>query len=249
MTTKILSIGNSFSDDSHAYLYQIAAADDVDIKTVNLYIGGCSLELHCHNIDTGEACYEYRLNGEYTGQMSSILDGLKEEDWDYITIQQASHDSGILNSYYPYTEKLLAYIRSCCPNAKIYLHETWAYETDSDHDAFVRYDYSQDKMYAAVKSCYGQIQHEFHLPMIPSGDLIQTLRKTSAFDYANGEPSLCRDGFHMSLSYGRYALAALWYKILLNGDIEHNTWLPEEFKDQMTAEKIVLIKQVIENLS
>lgn len=248
MNKKILSIGNSFSDDSHAYLYQMAAADHADIKTVNLYIGGCSLELHCHNIDTGEAAYEYRLNGEYTGRMCSILDALQEEEWDCITLQQASHDSGILDSYYPYTKKLLDYVREYCPNAKLYVHETWAYEVDSDHDAFVRYNHNQEEMYRALKDCYEQIANEFHLAIIPAGDLIQKLRSTPEFDYRNGAPSLCRDGFHMSLSYGRYALAALWYKVLLNGDIQNNTWLPKDYKEEMTDQNVALIKQTINEL-
>ena len=47
---KILAIGNSFSQDATHYLHQIAAADQVDMKVVNLYIGGCSLERHWNNI-------------------------------------------------------------------------------------------------------------------------------------------------------------------------------------------------------
>ncbi len=42
----ILAIGNSFSQDATRYLYDIALSDNVNIKVVNLYIGGCSLELH-----------------------------------------------------------------------------------------------------------------------------------------------------------------------------------------------------------
>ena len=35
---KILSIGNSFSDDAHAYLYDLAKQRDIDLKLVNLVI-------------------------------------------------------------------------------------------------------------------------------------------------------------------------------------------------------------------
>ena len=49
---KILAIGNSFSQDATHYLQQIAAADTVDMKVVNLYIGGCSLERHWNNIQS-----------------------------------------------------------------------------------------------------------------------------------------------------------------------------------------------------
>ena len=53
----ILAIGNSFSQDATHYLHQIAEADGVETKVVNLYIGGCSLERHWQNIVTGAADY------------------------------------------------------------------------------------------------------------------------------------------------------------------------------------------------
>lgn len=247
MKTKILSIGNSFSADAQAYLQQMAETDGIELKTVNLYIGGCSLMQHCQNMESKEDCYEYYLNGvEDPKCMISLEEALLEDEWDVITIQQSSHDSGILESYYPYTEKLLDYVRTMRPNAAIWLHETWAYETDSDHELYVRYHNNQKEMYAALKKCYEQIRREFALPMIPAGDLIQALRETKEFDYQNGAPSLCRDGFHMSLSYGRYAVAALWYKILLNGNVMDNTFLPEKEALDMTAERVDVIKKMVE---
>ncbi len=42
----VLSIGNSYTQDSHRYLSRIARADGVDLKTVNLYVGGCGLSMH-----------------------------------------------------------------------------------------------------------------------------------------------------------------------------------------------------------
>ena len=47
--------------------------------------------------------------------------------------------------------------------------------------------------------------------IIPSGTVIQKLRETvPEFDYKNGGMSLNRDGFHLSLDYGRFAAAATW---------------------------------------
>lgn len=47
---KILSIGNSFSQDAQRYLHRLAKHEGVQLKTVNLYIGGCSLQRHYENI-------------------------------------------------------------------------------------------------------------------------------------------------------------------------------------------------------
>ena len=40
---KVLSIGNSFSQDAQKWLHQLAAENGVELQAVNLYIGGCTL--------------------------------------------------------------------------------------------------------------------------------------------------------------------------------------------------------------
>ena len=65
-TIKLLVVGNSFGDDCTHYLHQVARADGVDIKAVNLYIGGCSLYRHYRNMLSGEAVYDYQINGFFT---------------------------------------------------------------------------------------------------------------------------------------------------------------------------------------
>ncbi len=47
---KILAIGNSFSQDATRYLQDIAASAGEELFVRNLYIGGCSLEMHSKNI-------------------------------------------------------------------------------------------------------------------------------------------------------------------------------------------------------
>ena len=58
---KVLSIGNSFSQDAQRYLHRLAKEDGTFIKCVNLYIGGCSLQTHYINmlenkLTDGAAC-------------------------------------------------------------------------------------------------------------------------------------------------------------------------------------------------
>lgn len=60
---KILTVGNSFSDDSMEYVAQIALATGVkEVKLGNLYIGGCTLATHADNARSNAAAYEYRVN-------------------------------------------------------------------------------------------------------------------------------------------------------------------------------------------
>ena len=41
---KILSIGNSFSQDAQHFLHDLSMHGEEEIYSVNLFIGGCSLE-------------------------------------------------------------------------------------------------------------------------------------------------------------------------------------------------------------
>ncbi len=224
---KLLSIGNSFSQDTQAYLHDMAAAGGISIKAGNLYIGGCSLQQHWENASGDHAAYSYEENGEETGRTVSIRQALQQDDWDIVTFQQASHDSGLPETYEPYLSKLTAYVRTLLPTAKQVLHQTWAYETDSGHPAFSQnYESNQKLMYERLCGCYKQEAARHHMPLIPCGTVIQHLRETKPFDYQHGGRSLCRDGFHMDIPYGRYAVSAVWFETLLNGDIGRNPYLP-----------------------
>ncbi|MCL2461233.1 MAG: DUF4886 domain-containing protein [Defluviitaleaceae bacterium] len=228
---KVLSIGNSFSQDAHAYLHTMSECDgpgiNTKINTVNLYIGGCSLKTHWENAQSGEKCYQREENGVGGGETVSLSEGLSSEAWDIVTFQQASHDSGLPETYFPYLRLLLDYAGARAPQAAKMLHETWAYETDSAHEMFYRYGRDQQAMYLALKAAYGEASARLGLPLIPCGDVIQALRGEKPFDYENGGVSLCRDGFHLSCVYGRYAAAATWYETLAGG-LSANGFLPPE---------------------
>lgn len=245
----ILAIGNSFSQDATHYLHQIAEADGVETKVVNLYIGGCSLERHWANVQSGAKDYLYELNGKSTERYVSVQEALQEEKWDYIVTQQASHDSGWAETYEPFLGSLVDYIRKQVSGAKILIQETWAYEIGSTHGNFPRYHNSQQEMYERLSSAYNEAAHRHGLKLIPCGDVIQKLRKTPPFVYAEGGISLCRDGFHMNYIYGRYALAAVWYKTITGNSVAENTYIPiTPFApdEKVDTESLRVVKDTIE---
>ncbi|MGN1094749.1 MAG: DUF4886 domain-containing protein, partial [Eubacteriales bacterium] len=101
-TIKILAIGNSFSVDAMEYLYNICA--DAGIENIvlgNLYIGGCSLDTHWNNIKSGAAAYTYYKNtsGKWVSYTKGIPATVWEDDWDFITVQQVSQNSGMPDTY------------------------------------------------------------------------------------------------------------------------------------------------------
>ena len=98
----VLSIGNSFSDDAQRYLHDLSLAEGTEIDCVNLYIGGCPLKVHWENVVNDATAYAYMHNGRMIHCQdddeqlvrANILQTLTSREWDVITLQQASHDSG-----------------------------------------------------------------------------------------------------------------------------------------------------------
>ena len=124
---KVLSIGNSFSQDAQRYLHNLGEVNGKNIKCVNLYIGGCTLRQHYLNLLDDEKSYKFEFNGSDTGIRISIREALKSDEWDYVTIQQASHQSFDFDTYIPYIQKLKKYVFNIFAKVKIALHQTWAY--------------------------------------------------------------------------------------------------------------------------
>ncbi len=224
---KILAIGNSFSEDATYYLKKIADSAGTDVTVVNLYIGGCTLQTHAENILADAAAYRYEENGLYTPRMASIRETLQEDTWDIVTVQQQSGNAGVYESYQPHLQTVLDCVKQYAPGARIYFHQTWAYEVGSSHPDFAFYGNDQQTMRRTISDTVARICRENgDLPIIPSGDVIGRVRENPAFNVAQGGRSICRDGFHMDVVYGRYLLGLVWYVTLLNGRVEDVTFVP-----------------------
>ena len=257
---KILAVGNSFSQDATHYLHQIAAADGVEMKVVNLYIGGCSLKQHAENIESGAQAYLYEengspylceKNGEVVERYVSVLEALQSDEWDFVITQQVSQESGMIDTFYPYIDTVADYLKRHAPQAELLLHETWAYEIDSLHGGFLNYHQNQEEMYQKVSETYKTVASRLGVRIIPSGDAVQALRKKAPFVYEDGGMSLCRDGFHMNLIYGRYLLAAVWYKTLTGNSVTNNIYVPSTklAPNAVCREHILnVVKQTVEEV-
>ena len=108
---KILSIGNSFSDDAQRYLREIAKHEGIEIETLNLCIGGCSLERHADNVKTGKREYFYHYNGDVEcNDLITLDEGIAMREWEIVTLQQVSTESFKEDSFYPYIYEVAAYV-------------------------------------------------------------------------------------------------------------------------------------------
>ena len=229
---KILSIGNSFSQDAHRWLYDVCKSAGKEIYNVNLYYGGCSLYSHWDFYVNDRAEYDYEIKGVPTRKVT-LCEALTAEKWDIITYQQASHESGKYERYQPFLCDLHKVVKEACPDAKFYIHKTWAYEIDSTHGSFVLYNSDQHYMYECLSDAYAKAAESINAEIIPSGDVIQYLRdNTKEFDYKNGGLSLNIDGFHLSHGYGRYAASITWYCKLFGGNANDVLFVPEMCDDE-----------------
>ena len=118
-----------YSNWSYLKNHELAAAEGQECIIANMYIGGCSLERHLNNARKDLKAYIYQkigLNGVrcQTNNMT-LSNALKDEPWDYISLQQASGFSGIYDSYTPFLPELIHYIKTfISPKTKLIWHQT-----------------------------------------------------------------------------------------------------------------------------
>jgi len=203
----ILSIGNSFSHDPHAYLHTIAEADGYDLTCFNLFVGGNVLANAYRNSLSDDRIFEIAMNGCPVGFKVSLKEALLNRTWDVITLQQMSLDSVNYDTYQPYLDRLVDFIRLCAPKSRIAIQQTWAYGQDCSLLSNELGYGDRAEMFSALKAAYDTAARDIDPDLfIPSGELFEELLES-------GVDGIYSDGMHASRGIGRYALGLLWYRI------------------------------------
>ena len=218
LVIRVLCIGNSFSWDAvEQELVPLCAQKGVEVEIHNLYYGGCSLQQHAEFLLKDTAAYSHRVctNAEPRTIKDTVTlrQALQDGEYDYISLQQASHDSGIRSSYEPWLSLLIDTVRAYQPDVQLCWMQTWAYSQDAKHPAYPRYQSDQQVMWDSIVACTPA-----NLTLIPCGSAIQKARQTKLGD------TLCRDGYHLNYVYGRYTAACVWYEILTGNDVRRNRY-------------------------
>jgi len=246
---KIFAIGNSFSEDSVEHLYGILK--DLGYEEIvigNMYTGGCSLAQHAKNIEHREkgfyTTYYENTNGKWVSNpvQPTLVNTINRHDWDYISIQQVSGDSGRPETFEPYLTTVLNYIKEHCPDAEIMWNMTWAYPSDKTYSSFKNYDNDQMKMYNAILEATKTmiVPREDFSFVIPVGTAVQNAR-TSFLT----ERQLHRDELHLSNYIGRYLAAMMWARQITGMSVKDVTFNPQV--SQITPEIMEVIKESVEN--
>lgn len=238
---KVLAIGNSFTDDTMDLVYPIARSLGVEhIEVGYLYIGNSKLDQHASNARNDAGAYEYRRihNGEYSNTLSvSIGTALKEENWDFVMLQQQSIQAGQPSSF-GNLDYLVAYIKDRVPQTtQLVWNMTWAYHTSYSDSSFAIYDYDQMKMYDAIVATAQEVivPNDNFAILIPNGTAIQNARTSYAVDNIN------RDATHLSFNFGRYIAALTYVKMITGKSIDSIVYAPEGLS---AAEKQIAIESV-----
>lgn len=247
-TLKVLAIGNSFSNDTTHFLEDIARAEGFETVLIgNLYIGGCTLETHALNAAGNLPAYKFYMNydGEWITIEECTLDyALKNQDWDIITMQQASTWSGKPATYEPHLSNLIDYVNKTKtnPNARLAWNMTWAYQSDFEKDMFSQYARNQDVMYHAIISTVQDtvMKHEEFAYIMPCGTAIQNARTSYVGD------TLTRDGYHMS-ELGRVITSYTWLATFLDEPLTEINFTNVSATLTLTEQDKAMILEAVNN--
>jgi len=166
-TVRLLTIGNSFSSNATRHLKDLSKAGGHTLIHNSLVIGGSSFQVHA---DKTKAEGKARL---YTNG-KDLVANLTADRWDYVTIQQASIKSHDFSTYQPHAGFLRDLIVKHAPQAKLLIHQTWAYRVDDPRFAVQEAQpgepRTQEEMYRGLTAAYNRLATDFGAKIIPVGD-------------------------------------------------------------------------------
>lgn len=279
---KVLMIGNSFSNCVLKYMPVIARELGCNLDLTSLFIGGCELQRHAANIFAGHE-YDwfspYLVKWDYSSldnqndvPFFSLLSNLEEidnrirgfgnvpqilaaENWDIVTIQQASHQSWRPESFHPWVDLIITEIRRCAPQAKIVIQETWSYSNmdsriyNNETGGAGLWGFDQAEMYERLSENYRALAEKENFDVIPTGKAVQLFRRAlPVIDITddvvgtrriNSEGKLATDTIHLN-SDGEYLQACVWTEKLFGADVRKLTTIPETL---IKPENVALLRK------
>jgi len=273
---KVLMIGNSFSICVGKYLPAMVSAEKKHkLVLTSAYIGGCALDKHYAKLLEAEknpqvkpykiSVWDSAVNpGWKEAQVTqgNVNELLKNNQYDIITIQQASRKSFDPKTYQPYVDELIKYIRKYQKNAEIVIQQTWAYRVD--YPGFKKWGFDQQGMYERISSAYKVLAEKYQLRVIPMAEAVQYFRADTPIKYQKPDPKAVykepalpnfegdvvgvslwqtdrkskpkRRYVHHDYSHlnnqGHFMQAACWYAFLFDEDAEKITVAPKNIKPQ-----------------
>ena len=195
---RLLTIGNSFADNSVEYLPGFAQAGDQTLRIYRANLGAHSMQMHVGYLRAFEANPDDPKGRPYQGVANpktggkpklSLRQALELDQWDYVTIQQLSALSFQPRTYEPWAGELITYIRKYAPKAKILGLQTWAYREDS---WMFEKTTTQERMHLGIENAYAELAARYGIQILPVGDAFQAARATPRWTFKYPDPDFDR---------------------------------------------------------
>jgi hypothetical protein len=247
-------------------LHELATAAGHTLILQQLAPSGYSLEQHWKSVQGSEKTPENRAARAYEKPTREYL---AQQRWDFITIQQYSWLSHDINTYRPFAQDLVTYIKERAPQAEVLVHQTWEYRRD---DPRFTEAFTQQQMHDQLTNAYRTIAKELGLRILPVGDAFRLVDTDPERGYVpdpafdpktaveparpdqsrslhigyhwaknadTGVSSLRFDGHHANRR-GCYLGACVWLEVLFGETAVGNSYVPEG----MTAEDARFLQEV-----
>jgi len=210
-TLRLLLIGNSFSQNAARHLPQIAKEAGRPLVIGRAEIGGCSFKKHWDLAELAETKPDDPAGKAYKGKSLQMI--LSEGKWDIVTIQQYSMHSTDSTTYMPYARKLYNLVKTMQPEARVVVHQTWAYRSDSkDFSQITKGQYckNEKEMWEKSREAYHRVASELGIGVIPVGDAFWKVSSSKKwkfkpdpeFDYSNpAYPDLPKQANSLHVGY------------------------------------------------
>lgn len=254
---KILTIGNSFTWSLRTHFKKVVkSVEGCDVKIEFANFGGCELSRHWKYIQHEEANSSKRF---YFNGKKKLREALAETKWDIVTIQQASHESWRPETY-THAKDIVDYVKKYCPNAEIYIQQTWSYRADAPR--FKKWGITPEQMYEKLSDAYAKTAKALNLKQIPSGYAVELARKELPTKFVpcseeekakifppdlpiqsgdvvgqyhwwknkKGELSIAADTIHLN-NYGEYLQACVWFACLFDKSAEEVKYVPKNMSN------------------
>ena len=251
-TVRLLTVGNSFSENATKYLARIVEADGNALVHHRCVIGGSGPDQHLAKAAAHEKDPTDKAGLYGTGK--SLKQELAAEKWDVITVQQASIKSHDVSTYRPGMRELYALIKKHAPASEVVIHQTWAYRVDDPRFRGKAAPNTQKAMYDGLSAAYRTVARELGVRLIPVGDAFYAAdadprwgyRPDPTFDvktathpalpdqthslhvgwrWAADKSALAMDGHHAGPA-GEYLGGLVFYEFLYGRSAVGNTFRP-----------------------
>lgn len=240
----ILCIGNSFSVDTTWLAPKIAGDLGLNIHFGNLYVGGCSLNMHLAHLETDAPVYKFYESdgGEWAcREETAIAFAVKSRSWDWISIQAGTKDGSRYSQEGSYENlpALVEKVRALAgADTKIAFNMTWVGDQNKPKSEMPEYCERLDALYRDIAALTGKLVVPMVDRVLPTGTAIQNFR-------LHHDGPLCRDGYHLSYGLGRFIAALSFLKALTGCELAAAQWKPDSVTEAQREQAVAAAEKAM----